>query len=368
MVKRIAWTSLGLLVLIGGIGGVKALQIRRMIDHERQFRPSPETVTTAVVREQTWESRLSAVASLEAVQGVTVSAELTGKVVEIAFEPGVKVEPGALLLRQDTSSEEALLPGAVASVDLARLNLERARELWTQRVSSQQQLDTAEANFKRALADAEEIRSAIQKKTIRAPFAGQLGIRLVNLGQMLEEGDPIVSLQALDPIFVNFTLPQQELYRIEVGFPVRVRTDALPEDRFEGRITAIEPEVDSNTRNFRLQATLANPDEKLRPGMFASAAVVLPAQAEVLVVPATAVLYAPYSDSVFVLDEDEGVVHQRLIRLGERRGDFVAVRSGLEKGEQIVSTGAFKLRNGQKVVIDNALAPDFQLAPQPPNE
>lgn len=370
MLKRLIWAALGTGALIGTIGGIKALQLRRLTEHERAYRPFPETVTTVSAESQRWESVLTSVATLEAVQGVTVAAELPGKVVEIAFQAGASVAASDLLVRQDTSTEEALLPGAVASVELARLNLERARQLVTERVTSQQQLDTADASYKRAHADAERIRAAIRKKTIRAPFAGRLGIREVDLGQFLEEGDAIVSLQSLDPIFVNFTLPQQELRRVAVGFPVRVETDAEPGERFAGEITAIDPEVDTTTRNFRVQATLANRDAKLRPGMFATAAVVLPAEREVLAVPATAVLYAPYSDSVFVLDGDPDapVVQQRLVRLGERRGDFVAVVAGLEPGEEIVSAGAFKLHNGQAVVVENALAPHFELNPQPPNE
>jgi len=370
MVKKLLWAALGTGLLIGAIGGIKAVQFRRLALQESEYRPLPETVTTVSVESQRWESLLTAVATLEAVQGVTVAAELPGKIVQIAFEAGATVAAGDLLLRQDTSTEEAILPGALASVELAAINLGRARELLSQRVNSQQQLDTAEANFKQAHAAAEQIQTAIQKMTIRAPFAGRLGIRRVDLGQFLEEGDPIVSLQALDPIFVNFALPQQELRRVAVGLPVRVETDALPGERFTGTVTAIDPEVDAATRNVRVQATLANPDERLRPGMFANAAVVLPARAAVLAVPATAVLYAPYSDSVFVLDGDSAgpVVRQRLVRLGERRGDFVAVEAGLEEGEEIVSTGAFKLHNGQAVVVENALAPNFELAPQPPNE
>ncbi len=375
MIKRILITIVGLLIIVGVIAGIKVLQIRKMIDAGAQFAPPPETVTTAVVRSESWESLLTAVGSLEAAQGVMVAAELPGKVKEIRFEAGTKVRQGELLLRQDLSTEQAQLPGAEATVELARLNLNRMRELLAQKIISPAELDSAEANHQQALAAADNIRATLAKKTIRAPFTGRLGIRQVNLGQILQEGDAIVSLQALDPIYVNFLLPQQQLGQVRVGLPIRLTTDALPGQDLRGTITAINPEVDAATRNIRIQATVANPEEKLRPGMYASVAVELPEQLQGLVIPATAVLYAPYSDSVFVVEEktDEKTgknslaVRQQFIRLGAKQGDFVAVTTGLKEGDTLVSTGVFKLRNGQAVVIDNTLAPEFQLAPKPEN-
>ena len=231
----------------------------------------------------------------------------------------------------------------------------------------------ADAQFKQSSAQADNIRAVIAKKTIRAPFAGRLGIRQVNLGQSLKAGDPIVSLQALDPIFVNFMLPQQRLAQLARGFVVRVTSDALTGQTIEGRITAINPDVDSATRNVRVEATLANADERLHPGMYVNVSVVLPSSDQVLVIPATAVLYAPYGDSVFVVenrqDERTGQAHpvlrQQFVRLGQHRGDFVAVTSGVKAGETVVTTGVFKLRNGIAVVVDNRLAPNAQLAPKP---
>jgi len=373
MKKRIIFTIIGLLIMIGLLGGIKGLQIDRMIAQGSQAVPPPETVTTTVAQKDSWESRLTAVGSLAAVQGVTVTAELTGKVVRIAFEPGTKVNAGDLLVRQDTSSEEAELRAAEAAVELARRNLERLKKLLDRRTIAQSQYDNAEAQYKEGVARADAIRAAIAKKNIRAPFAGRLGIRLVNLGQILNEGEPIVSLQFINPIFVNFSLPQQQLAQVQPGLTVRVTSDALPGQLIEGKITAINPEVDAATRNIKIQATVANRQERLRPGMFVNVAVVLPASEDVLAVPATAVLYAPYSDSIFVVEKKQGennkqpglVVRQQVVQLGERRGDFVAVVSGLEAGETIVSTGAFKLRNGQAVVVDNTLAPEFKLAPEP---
>jgi membrane fusion protein (multidrug efflux system) len=267
------------------------------------------------------------------------------------------------------------LRAAEANVALTRLNLDRLKKLLNQRTIAQSQYDNAEAQYKEGLAQADAIRTIIAKKNIQAPFAGRLGIRLVNLGQILHEGDSIVSLQSIDPIFVNFSLPQQYLAQVQTGLTVRVVSDALPGQVIEGKITAINPEVDTATRNIRIQATVTNHQEHLRPGMFVNVAVVMPDSKNVLAVPATAVLYAPYSDSVFVVEEKQNentkqpglVVRQRVLKLGEKRGDFIAVVSGLEPGETIVSTGAFKLRDGQAVVVDNNLAPEFKLAPEPGN-
>jgi membrane fusion protein (multidrug efflux system) len=293
--------------------------------------------------------------------------------VRIAFEPGTKVKAGDLLLQQDTASEKAQLRAAEAAAALAKLELERSRKLLTKQAVAKAKYDSDNAQYKQAEAQIDGIRATIRKKTIRAPFAGSLGIRLVNLGQILNEGEPIVSLQSIDPIFVNFSLPQQQLGQVKPGLKVRVTTDALAGQAIEGEITAISPEVDATTRNIRVQATVANRQERLRPGMFVNVAVVLPASEEVLVIPTTAVLYAPYGDTVFVVQEkktEKGdqpieVVQQKIVQLGEKRGDFVALVSGLNQGERVVSTGVFKLRNDQAVVVDNTLAPEFKLAPQP---
>jgi membrane fusion protein (multidrug efflux system) len=373
MKKRIIITLVGLAVVIGILGGIKGLQIDRMIAQGSQMVPPPEPVTTAVARTEAWESVLTSVGSLAAVQGVTVTAELAGKIVNIAFKPGTLARAGDLLVQQDTSSEEAQLRATEATVALAKLNLERLGKLLSERTISQSQFDNADAQFKQAVAQSDNIRATIAKKTIRASFAGRLGIRLVNVGQMLNPGDAIVSLQSLDPIFVDFLLPQQQLAQVQTGLPVRVVTDALLGEVVDGKITAINPQVDSATRNIRIQATIPNAEERLRPGMFVNVAVVLPAKTKVLCIPATAVLYAPYSDSVFVVeektDEKSGkagkAVRQQFAQLGEKRGDFVAIVSGLKEGDTVVSTGVFKLRNGQSVIEDNTLSPEFKIAPRP---
>jgi len=376
MKKRIAIALLGIVIVAGLLAGIKALQIGKMIDQGKAFVPPPETVTAFAVQTQQWESELAAVGSLTAVQGVTLAAEAPGKIAEIAFAAGRSVRTGELLLRQDTSTEEALLPGAEAAVVLAAANLERARSLLAERAVAQAEYDAALAEHSLAVSEVARLQAAIDKKTVRAPFAGQLGIRLVNLGQMLKEGEAIVSLQSLDPIFADFSLPQQEMSRLRQGLAVRLTTDAWPGQVFTGRLTALNAEVDAATRNIRLQATLANPDGRLRPGMFARVGVTLPERAEVLAIPATSVVHAPYGDSVYVIEAaaadgqgkpGEHTLRQQFVRLGDKRGDFVAVTSGLQGNETVVSTGAFKLHSGQAVVIDNTLAPAFSLDPKPDN-
>lgn len=371
MKKRILFAFLGVLIVVAVLAGIKALQIRSMIDSGKKFVPPSETVTTAAVTGESWGTSLKSVGSLTAVQGVNVSAEAPGKVIKILFEPGTAVKKGDLLLQQDISSEEAQLPGAQAQLTLVESELKRAQRMLADGITTQSDLDKAVAASMQARAQVDSIRAAIAKKTVRAPFAGRLGIRQINLGQMLREGDQIVTLQTLDPIFVDFSIPQQQLSQLRVGFPVRLSGDALGSDAISGKITAINPLVDAETRNVKVQATVSNKSERLRPGMFVNASVGLPVRQQVIVIPSTAVLYAPYSDSAFVVEpakDGKGqVLRQQFVRLGEKRGDFVAVATGLKAGETVVSTGVFKLRNGQAVVVDNTLAPQFQQAPKPEN-
>lgn len=372
MKKRILLAVVGLIILVALLAGIKALQIGSMIKQGKSFVPPPETVTTAAVKAESWESSLSAVGTVTAVQGVSVSAELSGKVAAVHFIAGSAVKKGDLLLQQDISSEQAQLPGLTAQLTLARANQKRADQLFQEGIISQADHDNAVSNSAQSQAQVDNIRASIAKKSVRAPFSGRLGIRLANLGQILHEGDPIVSLQALDPIYVDFSLPQQQISQLHAGLPVRISSDAQPGSVVAGRITAINPQIDAETRNVKLQATAANHEEKLRPGMFVNVAVGLPLRSKLLAIPATAVLYAPYSDSVFIVEKAKDgkggtQLRQQFIRLGEKRGDFVAVTSGLKAGDTVVSSGVFKLRNGQAVVIDNKLAPDFQQSPKPEN-
>ena len=375
MLKKITLTIVFLVLLIGALVGLKLQQFQTMFAAGAKMTQPPTTVTTHPVTADAWQPTLDAVGSVVAVQGVTVSAEVAGTVQRIAFESGATVRAGEVLVELDDAVEQAQLRSASASADLARLNLERARNLRPRNLVSQSDLDSAEAQAKQANAQVDNIRAVIAKKTIRAPFTGRLGIRQINLGQFLDGGAAIVSLQALEMVYVDFALPQQELARLRVNMVVRVTSDAAPGQIFEGKLSVISPEVDALTRNVRLRATLDNRAGRLQPGMYVSVAAVLPTAEQVLMIPATAVLYAPYGDSVFVIEEKKDdktgdigkVAVQKFVRLGQSRGDFVVVESGLTAGEIVVSTGVFKLRNGAAVVIDNALTPDFQLHPKPAN-
>ncbi|MEJ2405232.1 MAG: efflux RND transporter periplasmic adaptor subunit [Candidatus Thiodiazotropha sp.] len=374
MFKRLILTLLGLALLIGIPALIKLQQFQAMAGMQMQM--PPETVTATQVRSERWADTVSATGSLVAVQGVTVSAELGGKVSRIAFESGDRVKAGDLLVRLDTTAEEAQLRSAEAAAKLARINLDRNQDLRKNHTISQADLDTAEANFKQATAQVDNVRATIEKKTITAPFAGLLGLRQVNLGQIVEQGTPVVTLQTLDPIYIDFSLPQQRYASLSVGSTVQITTDAAPGEVFEGRILAINPEIDTLTRSVRIRAVMANRGEHLRAGMFANVEVVLPHEEDYLIIPATSVLYAPYGDTVFVIDtqkdetsgEEQQILRQQIVRLGRTRGDFVAVTEGLKAGEMVVTSGVFKLRPKSAVVIDNSLALDAKLDPTPTNE
>jgi membrane fusion protein, multidrug efflux system len=378
MKKKLILSAAGALLLlpvIAGLGSIKGLQIAALIAAGRDQQAPPESVTTASAVAAEWPDSLNAVGTVRAVRGVTVSGELAGVVRAIHFESGAEVAAGDLLLEMDTAAEEAQLRSAQATAELARLNRTRASDLSERQTIARSEADAAEAEFKRAEAQVDSIRTTIEKKRIRAPFSGRLGIRQVDVGQFINPGDPIVSLQAIDSVYLDFSLPQQALPRLATGMEVRVTSDGFEDGDFVGALTAIEPEVNSATRNVRLRATFANPHGRLLPGMFAQVAVVLPVGEQVLTIPATSVLYAPYGDSVFVVEEIAGengapsklAVQQRFVRLGRSRGDFVSVLSGIQAGETVVTTGVFKLRNGSVVAVNNELSPEFQLNPQPSN-
>jgi membrane fusion protein (multidrug efflux system) len=364
-----ALLGLGLIVLI--IGGVKFLQIRKMMASKP---PMPvETVSSAEVKEVDWAPILSSVGSVSAVQGATVATELGGTVTEIGFENGAIAKKGDLLIRLDASSEEAQLRSADSDAELAEADVERSRDLATRKVISKAELDAAEAKAAQKKAGADNMRAMISKKEIRAPFDGQLGIRQVNIGQMINSGQQVVQIQALDSVYVDFALPQQRIAQLKPGLEVRMTTDAIADRQFRGKLTAINPAIDVVTRNVTLQAILENKDHALRPGMFAKVEVVLPEEHSTLIIPGSAVSYAPYGDSVFVIekkkDEKTGqemqMIRQQFVRIGEARGDFVSVTTGLKPGQIIVGTGVFKLRNGMAVTINNDLAPKLQENPKP---
>jgi membrane fusion protein (multidrug efflux system) len=371
MKTKIAIAILIVLAVCGALAGVKTLQIRKLIEGGKAYVQPPESVSSAVVHEEKWPITLTAIGSVTAVQGVTVNPELPGIVSEIAFSSGAVVAKGDLLVRLDTSLEEAQLRALEAQEELARINVERERTLRSQKMVSQSELDTAEATLKQNKANADAVRTTIEKKTIRAPFAGRLGLRMVNLGQYLDTGKPIVSLQSLDPVYAEFTLPQQELAKLKTG--MSITTDTYPGRQFEGKLTAIAPQLDPSMRSVGLQATLNNPEQLLRPGMFARAEVFLPEEQKVLVIPATAVLSAPYGDSVYVIEPKPAtngapaglVVRQQFVHTGRLHGDFQTVESGLKPGERIVKAGIFKLRNGMSVTESNEIGPKNDMSPRP---
>jgi membrane fusion protein (multidrug efflux system) len=360
-----------LIAIVVFVFGTKFLQIGKMMSMPRTMPPT--TVTSASVKEEDWAPRLTAVGSVSAVQGAVVSTELAGVVSEINFENGAEAKKGEVLMKLDASQEEALLRSAEADAQLAKTDLERARDLAMKKVVSGAEFDSAQSKFTRMNAVVDQMRSNIAKKSIIAPFDGQLGIRQVNVGQMINAGQQVVALTALDPLYVDFALPEQYLSKLAKGLEVTVRADAFPGRQFKGKLTAINSMVDPVTRNVPLQATLDNPDRALHPGMFAKVEVALAETKKTIVIPGSAVSYAPYGDSVFVIEKQKDpktgkesqVLRQQFVRIGEARGDFVAVTQGLKAGQTVVSTGVFKLRNGMGVTVNNDLAPKPQLNPKP---
>lgn len=361
----------GLIALVIILVGIKAMQIGKMMSSPMQMPAT--TVTSAPVKEEDWAPILSAVGSVSAVQGAIVSAELGGVVADVKFQNGGVAKQGDVLVELDTSSEGAQLHTAEADLELARANLQRTRDLAARKVVSKSELDAAESAFGQKKGTVDNMHSMIGKKEVHAPFDGQLGIRQVNVGQMINAGQQVVALTSLDPVYVDFALPQQELSKLTTGSEVRVHTDAAPDQEFKGKLSAINSMVDTVTRNVTLQATLANPDHKLRPGMFAKVEVVLPEKHKTLVIPGSAVSYAPYGDSVYVIEKkkdsktgkESRTIRSQVVRVGEARGDFVSITAGLKPDELVVSTGVFKLRNGMTVTINNDLAPKPQVNPTP---
>ena len=360
----------GIVLVIAILVGIKAGQIGTMIKAGKSFALPPEAVTSARVEAARWQASRAAVGTLVAVRAVTVAAELPGLIREIGFDSGAFVRRGDVLVKLDTSIEEAQLAAAEADAALARTSGKRARALRESNANTPAELDAAEARQSQSAANASVLRATIAKKTIRAPFDGRVAIRQVELGQVLGAGAPIASLQSISPIHAEFFLPQQALADLRAGLRARLHTDVFAQQSWDGVITAINPEVDVATRNVRIRATFPNSDGRLRPGMFANVEVLSPDDRSVLIIPATAVIYAPYGDSVFALEEKDKVLtaRQKFVRLGERRGDLVAVVSGLEAGETIVSSGAFKLHNGSAVVVRNDLAPTAEIAPKPTDD
>jgi membrane fusion protein (multidrug efflux system) len=355
------------LAVVGVLGLVKYNQIKAQMSQTWEM--PPESVTSLIAEEEEWVPSIKAVGSTAAVQGVTVSTDQPGIVTKINFESGQHVKEGDLLVQLDISQEEAQLRSALAQQKLASLNLQRQQNLIKSKVSAQSELDTAQAEFDQATARVYEAKSAVDKKTIRAPFSGVLGIRMVNLGQYLQSGAQVAPLQSLDPIYVNFWVPQQCLSQVRAGLPVKIRAEGHAEP-FEGKINAVDSVVDEATRNIRVQATIPNPQGILRAGMFVNAEVPLPQKERHVVIPNTSVQYAPYGDTVYIIEpaKDEKsprTVRQQVVKIGESYGDKVTILDGVKAGEEVVTSGGFKLRQGSAVMVNNAILPPNESKPNP---
>ena len=372
MAKRMFFMLAVVIVVVAGLGFFKYRQIQTAIAMGSSFAPPPSAVTTVVAKSETWPSTLDVIGTTAAIQGVTVSADLPGSVAKINFESGQAVHAGDVLVELDTREERAQLAAAESDRDLAKINYERDQQLVKEGVVARMQSDNSSAQQKSTEAKVGEIKATIQRKTIRAPFSGILGIRQINLGQYLAAGAAIVSLQALNPIYVNFGVPQQQAPLVKAGRILELTSDDVPGVEFKGRVTAIDSVVNEATRNLQVQATLPNPGEKLRPGMFVQVQLGLGSSDKVIPLPASAINYAPYGDSVFVvtdLKDPKGKsyrgVRQQFVKVQGSRGDQVGVISGINPGEEVVSSGVFKLRNGAAVQVNNKVQPPNNPKPNP---
>ena len=371
MAKRMFLMLAVAIVVIAALGYFKARQIQAAVQ-AHTFQPPPEAITTIVAKQETWPTTLSVVGTMEAVHGVTVSADLPGTVDKINFDSGKPVQQGEILVLLDTRQERAQLAATESQRDLAKINYARYDELQKEGVISKQDYDKAIADQKQTEANVGEIRASIDRKTIRAPFSGVLGIRQVNLGQYLAAGAAIVPLQSVTPIYVDFSVPQDVISQVKPGDQVRLTAESLGSLEFTGRVNALDSVVDQSTRNVQVQATLPNPGGKLRPGMFVQVEVGVGVKRSVLPLPASAISYAPFGDSVFIVTDLKGPdgktyrgVRQQFVKVEGSRGDQVGVVSGVKPGDEVVTSGVFKLRNGAAVAINNKIQPENNPAPKP---
>jgi membrane fusion protein (multidrug efflux system) len=371
MTKRMILMLVVAAALIGGLGYFKLRQVQAA-SKGGAFQPPPEAVTTVVAKQETWPSTLNVVGSTVAVHGVTVSADLPGTVATINFDSGKFVHDGDVLVELDTRQERAQLASLEAQRDLAKINYGRNQELVKEGVISRMDYDKATAEQKQTEANVAEVKATIERKTIRAPFSGLLGLRQVNLGQYLSAGSAIVSLQALNPIYTNFSIPQEMMGQMRTGESVKISTDGSSGHAYIGHVNALESTVDESTRNVQVQATLENRDNRLRPGMFVQVEVGVGAQRSIFPLPASAISYAPFGDSVYIVTDLKGPdgktyrgVRQQFIKIEGSRGDQVGVISGLNQGDEVVTAGAFKLRNGAAVAVNNQIQPSNNPSPKP---
>jgi membrane fusion protein (multidrug efflux system) len=376
MLKRMLLMLGGVLLIVLTLAGYKFLKIKQGMAQFAKFSMMPPAAVTSIIAApQTWQPVLSVVGSMRAVNGVLVSTDLAGIVSQIAFESGRDLKKGDLLVRLDTQQEQAQLHSAQARRELARISLQRQQDLFAKKAVAQSDFDAAQSEFRQADAAVEEAQAMIARKTITAPFDGLAGIRQVDLGQYLNVGSTIAPLQSLDPIYVEFTIPQQNFTQIVPGKKIHVRADGIEGQEFDGQITAIDSKVDETTRNVTIQGTVRNPGHKLRPGMYVNVDILLPEQPGVIAIPATSINYAPYGDSVFIIkdaqpspDGTKGKeVVQQFVKLGATRGDQVAILTGVKPGDEVVTSGVFKLRSHTPVMVNNSVKPDNSLNPNPPD-
>ena len=383
--RRVLLVVGGLLLVVLGLGGLKGAQIGSLMAFGKQMQamgPPPEAVGSTAAQSETWETTLSAVGSVSSLKSVSVSAEVPGIVSNIRFESGGLAKEGQVLVELDADVERAQLAAAQARSDLADRNAKRSEILAQGNVISRAQFDEVDSQRKTAEKDLASLRAQVDRKVIRAPFKGRLGIRAVNVGQYLTPGTTVTTLDAIGGTFVDFSLPQENLASVRVGLPVRVTFEGSG-DTAEGTISAVDPAIDPTTRNVKIRAAIPEEQKaKLRPGMFVNVSVVQLTKDAVVAVPLTAIVHASYGDSVFVIEQKKPgspgmtqtpdgkpvkIARQQFVRLGQMRGDFVAVTKGVATGQEVVTSGAFKLRNNSPVVVDNTIRPDAGLEPHPEN-
>lgn len=382
---KVVIVIVGLLVLVGTLGFIKFSQISSLMAMGKAYEksgPPPEAVASGSAKKQSWQGQISAVGTIAPVKGVALSNDAPGLVSKIRFESGDLVKQGQVLVELDTSVERAQLASAQVRRDLSQVNVNRSRALIKEQVTTQAQVDTDEAQVRGSASEVQTIQAQIARKIVRAPFSGRLGIRAVNVGQYLNPGTTLTVLQAVGAVYVDFSLPQQQLDTVSVGMPVKVAIEGSSDPALDGAIAAVDPTIDSTTRMIKLRATVPNASGTLRPGMFATVGVVLPDQGEVVTIPLTAVVHASFGDSVFVVEDKKPDApgakttpagkpiknaRQQFVRLGQARGDYVAVLDGVTDGQELVTAGAFKLRNNSPIIVDNSVKTQPQLNPKPEN-
>src|ERR1700688_4638595 len=374
MAKRMVIMLLLMAALVGGLGFIKYRQVESAIAAGASFQIPATSVSTVIAKRETWPSTLSVIGTAAAIQGVTVSADLPGTVDKIHFESGQAVHEGDILVDLDIRQEKAQLANLEAQRDLAHVQYGRSEQLVKAGVISKSEFDNAAAQQKATDAQVNDIKAAIARKTIHAPFSGVLGIRQISLGQYLAAGQAIVSLESVNPIYVNFGIPQQETAQMTVGRAVRVTNGDLPGMAFTGKITALDSVVNEQTRNIQVQGTFANKGNKLRPGMFVQVELPVGQPRDIVPLPASAINYAPYGDSVYIVGQMKDAkgksylgVRQQVVKVEGSRGDQVAITSGLNPGDEVVSSGVFRLRNGAPVQVNNTVKPENSPSPKPEN-